>query len=74
MAAMGDTGYVAAVTTHKRGCEDTAKETELYFLLLACTGESIVDFFGCMCMFCACWLTFQTYAQAFNPRWPIISS
>lgn len=39
------TGYVAAVTTHKRGCEDTAKETELYFLLLACTGESIVDFF-----------------------------
>lgn len=31
-------------------------------------------FFRSVCMFCACWLTFQSNAQAFNPRWLIIFS
>lgn len=46
---MGDIGYVAAVTTHKGRWG--AQQKKLY-LLLACTGESIVDFlfFRCVCV------------------------
>ncbi len=61
---MGDTGYVAAMMTHKRGAEDTAKESELFGVVVffACTGGSSVAFFRRMCKFCACWLTFQSNA------------
>lgn len=49
-AAIGDTGYAVAVTTHKGEGSGTSQDTELYFL--ACAGGSIVDlsFLGA----CAC--------------------